>query len=764
MLTSTNTVVVGGGQAGLSVSHYLKRLSVDHVVLEQADKPGEAWRNHRWDSFTLNTPRWQSRLPGVRYGEDDPDGFMPRQEVVAHLDEMAQRLPIRTGARVVAVARDAARGHYVVSIDGGETIRAHNVVIATGLYQTPKIPKLAHNLPAEIKQLHSDNYRNPEQLLPGAVLVVGSAQSGAQIAEELCESGRKVYLATGRAARTPRRYRGKDANWWFAKMGQYDRRVGELPSPKAKFAGKPHISGTRGGHTINLHQFARDGMILLGRLEAVEDGIVKLRDDLHDNLAAADRAEAELVKAVDAYVANAGIVAPEETLPVLRDGFDQEILTRLDLNAAGITNVIWATGYGFDFSMVKLPVVDGDGFPIQTRGVAALPGLFFVGLPWLHTAKSGLIYGLAEDARYVADRIADRVDARDSNVRPALQQSALAGPKPSHAARWVEGVLTLIWWSATSLVLDGFAGYAAGIYPASPPNAPQQAGPQPRREMRRHPAGYGATKKPNMNRTFAMLASAAIAGLLLAAGHAAAGPLPPQVNFVATPASQLRLGMTGDDVIRVMGKVAKETDFVGGSTRTRKLEFTDAIPGQAILSDGKLSRVTLNPFRMEEAALPSRLRQAWPGFASSVVRRALGEPTVRLRHTWFGIEVDQWVFSCPGEVEASVFFRADRVIARAVGRDVPADLFRVDLPSPPQGEGESPPFAPRVGMTETDIKELCGAPLYRVDYVFNGQAASHAVYQTGKQGTFTGFTIVDGVVTEFEDLGRMPDDPSFQGR
>jgi hypothetical protein len=167
---------------------------------------------------------------------------------------------------------------------------------------------------------------------------------------------------------------------------------------------------------------------------------------------------------------------------------------------------------------------------------------------------------------------------------------------------------------------------------------------------------------------------------------------------------------------------------------------------------------------MEEAALPSRLRQAWPGFASSVVRRALGEPTVRLRHTWFGIEVDQWVFSCPGEVEASVFFRADRVIARAVGRDVPADLFRVDLPSPPQGEGESPPFAPRVGMTETDIKELCGAPLYRVDYVFNGQAASHAVYQTGKQGTFTGFTIVDGVVTEFEDLGRMPDDPSFQGR
>lgn len=477
MMTTVNTVVIGGGQAGLSVSHYLKQLSVDHVVLEQADKPGDAWCNHRWDSFTLNTPRWQSRVPGVRYGEDDPDGFMPRQEVVRHLDELAQRLPIRTRARVASVVRDAASGDYVVSIDGCEAIRAHNVVMATGLYQMPKIPQLAHHFPAEIKQLHSDHYRNPDQLLPGAVLVVGSAQSGAQIAEELYESGRTVYLATGRAGRTPRRYRGKDANWWFAKMGQYDRTVSDLPSPKAKFAGKPHISGTKGGHTINLHQFARDGVTLLGRLEAVNDGIVKLKGDLHDNLAAADRAEAELVKAIDAYVAKTGIAAPEETLPVLREGFDQEILTELDLNAAGITNVIWATGYSFDFSIVKLPVVDGDGFPIQTRGVTAFSGLFFVGLPWLHTAKSGLIYGLAEDAHYVADRIADRAHARDNDAHPAVRRPALPEPKRSHATtKWADRVMTLIWWSTLSLVLDGFAGYAAGLPPASPQNAPRQAG------------------------------------------------------------------------------------------------------------------------------------------------------------------------------------------------------------------------------------------------------------------------------------------------
>jgi putative flavoprotein involved in K+ transport len=347
--------------------------------------------------------------------------------------------------------------------------------VATGLYQTPKIPKLAFNFPAAVAQLHSDNYRNPDQLLPGAVLVVGSAQSGAQIAEELYQCGRKVFLATGRAGRTPRRYRGRDANWWFARMGHYDRNVSELPSSKAKFAGKPHISGTKGGHTINLHQFAQDGVTLLGRLEGVENGAVKLGSDLHDNLAAADHAEAEFVKAVDAYVAATGISAPEETLPLLRDGLDQKILTELDLTASGITNVIWATGYSFDFSLVELPVTDHDGFPIQTRGVSAYPGLFFVGLPWLHTAKSGLIYGLAEDARYIADRIAERCAAMEAaSIVPPLDRS-LEPSRSRATTRWADRVMTLIWSSALSQTLDGFAGYAAGIYPTAPQTSPHQA-------------------------------------------------------------------------------------------------------------------------------------------------------------------------------------------------------------------------------------------------------------------------------------------------
>jgi putative flavoprotein involved in K+ transport len=425
MIKTADTVVVGGGQAGLSVSWYLRQLSQDHLVLEQAELPGEAWRNHRWDSFALNTPRWQSCVPGVRYAADDADGFMARREVISHLEELAQQLPVRYSTRVSRIERDEGSGLYLLATESGETIVARNVVVATGLYQTPKIPALSRYFPAHIRQLHSDAYRNPEGLLPGAVLVVGSAQSGAQIAEELYESGRKVYLAVGRAGRTPRRYRGKDANWWSAKLGQYDRNVSELASPQAKFSGKPHISGTKGGHTLNLHKFARDGVTLLGRLQSIGHGIIRLAPDLHANLAAADRAEAEFTAAVDAYVAHKGMRFPEESLPIFRDGFEQPQLAALDLGAAGITNVIWATGYGFDFSMIELPVVDGDGYPIQQRGVTAYPGLFFVGLPWLHTAKSGLIYGLHEDAAYIADQIAMRQRSEAIALQPVQKSTSI---------------------------------------------------------------------------------------------------------------------------------------------------------------------------------------------------------------------------------------------------------------------------------------------------------------------------------------------------
>jgi hypothetical protein len=267
----------------------------------------------------------------------------------------------------------------------------------------------------------------------------------------------------------------------------------------------------------------------------------------------------------------------------------------------------------------------------------------------------------------------------------------------------------------------------------------------------------------NMTRTFKLLASSAIIGLSLAAGHATEAPLPPRVSLVAAPESELYPGMTADDVIRVMGVAARETDFAIGSTQIRKLEFTDAIPSQVILSDGRVSRLTLDPFRVEEAALPAFIRPAWPGFASSAVRRALGEPTAVLHHKFFGIEVDQWIYSRDAEGDASVFFRTDRVIARTVGRDVPADLFQIHLPSPPQPEGEGPIRQPRVGVTKRDVGRLYGAPRFRIDYVRNGQASSREVYDSQSSGTFVAFTFVDDILTEFESLTGMGDVTSFPG-
>jgi putative flavoprotein involved in K+ transport len=407
MTDHVETVIVGGGQAGLAVSYYLGRQGREHVVLEQSDHAASAWRDHRWDSFTLNTPNWQNHMPGAAYDGGDPDGFMSKQEVVAYLERYVERfgLPVRYGSRVAAVEACASGQSYLVTTTRGVSARARNVVVATGLYQRPRIPALGSELPADVRQVHSDAYRSPAELLPGAVLVVGSAQSGCQIAEELYRSGKKVYLAVGRSGRVPRRYRGKDTNWWSERLGFYDRTVDQLPTPRAKFFAKPHISGKDGGHSLNLHQFARDGVVLLGHLEGVDGDRIVLAPDLREHLAAADQFEAAFVKAIDEHIAQAELQAPPEKLPALRDGFAVEVLPSLNLRHAGISNVVWATSYGFDFSMVKLPVLDADGYPLQRRGVTSYPGLYFVGLPWLYNARSGLLCGADQDAAYVARAI-----------------------------------------------------------------------------------------------------------------------------------------------------------------------------------------------------------------------------------------------------------------------------------------------------------------------------------------------------------------------
>jgi putative flavoprotein involved in K+ transport len=315
------------------------------------------------------------------------------------------RLPIRYGVRVSSVEPNGA-GYLVHTNEA--TIKTSNVVIATGLFQKPRIPALSANLPVEIQQLHSSEYRNPAALPAGAVLVVGSAQSGGQIAEELYLSGRKVYLCMSGAGRGPRRYRGQDIVWWMDRAGFTSVTVDKLPSPKDKFASNPLVSGKDGGRTLNPHQFARDGVVLLGRMQGAQGGKITLAPDLKESLAKSDKFQADLLKRIDDYIEKAGLDVPQDTLPELRDGYDAEAITELDVQSAGISSVIWATGYTFDFGLVKLPVLDADGYPIQKRGVTDFPGLYFVGLPWLHTAQSGVFGGVGDDAAAIVADISGR--------------------------------------------------------------------------------------------------------------------------------------------------------------------------------------------------------------------------------------------------------------------------------------------------------------------------------------------------------------------
>lgn len=406
------TLIVGAGQAGLATSYWLTQQERPYLVLEQASRPGYVWHDDRWDSFTFVTPNWMIRLPGAAYQGDAPDGFLPRDEIVAYFARYVTdfRLPIRYGVRVLSVERTGDGRRYRVQT---ETTRyeAINVVVATGAYQHPKIPAFSASLPPEVAHLHSGAYRRPEALAPGAVLVVGSGQSGCQIAEELYQSGRTVYLCAGRAGRMPRRYRGLDAWAWAYLTGAVDHTVSQLHSPQERFEAHPHLSGKGGGHSINLHRFAREGVRLLGHLRDARGGHIALAPDLHESLAAADQAEANFCEAADRYVEQVGLDAPPEALPKLADGYAQEERSELDLSSAEIRTVIWAIGYTFDFGLVKAPLhdlFDATGYPIQAAGVTRFPGLYFVGLPWLRSRGSGLLFGVGNDAAWIAADIARR--------------------------------------------------------------------------------------------------------------------------------------------------------------------------------------------------------------------------------------------------------------------------------------------------------------------------------------------------------------------
>jgi len=394
------TIIVGGGQAGLATSYHLQQLGCGHVIFEAADSPAHVWRDDRWDSFTFVTPNWTIQLPGAHYDGNAPDGFLNKAEILAYFDGYVKKFkfPIQLNTTVTEVA-PIERGYQVTA--NGKTYHAKNVVMATGSFQRPKIPAYSANIPADVLQLHSGHYRNPSQLPAGAVLVVGTGQSGMQIAEELCQSGRTVYLSTGFAPRAPRRYRGREIFSWLKETGFISTPVEKLPSPKARLIGNPQVSGRDGGHSLNLHQFARDGVKLLGHISGAQNGKVTFKPDLKENLAKTDKTEKDILAMIDKYIKSNGINAPHETIPELQDGYTSEEITELDLKAANINTIIWAIGYIADYSLVKLPVIDDDGFPITQRGVTQYPGLYFVGMHWLSARKSAILLGVNEDVESV---------------------------------------------------------------------------------------------------------------------------------------------------------------------------------------------------------------------------------------------------------------------------------------------------------------------------------------------------------------------------
>jgi putative flavoprotein involved in K+ transport len=404
-MDDVDTVVIGAGHAGLATSYELGRRGIPHVVLERG-RPGEVWRSQRWDSFSMVSPNWITQLPGLPHDGDDPDGFLICSEWLTYLDRYVARFgsALRTGVHVSAIRPAPASGRFILDTSDG-AITAANVVVAVGIHQIPRMPAQAADLPAEIFQVHTSAYRNPDALPPGAVLVIGTGQSGSQIAEELYQSGRQVFLSVGRTARLPRRYRGRDHMWWLRQEG---------------FGGVSRVSpasgstntGRDGGRSLNLHRFAHDGVTLLGRLEAVRGACAVFTTDVAQRLADADAMDATFKRAVDAYVLQMALIVPPDDPPAddaLRDGYAAPLIAEIDLQALGITSVIWASGFGCDFSWVRFPVIADDGYPVCQDGVTTVPGLYFVGTRWRGAAPTTFISYVGPEAAHIAQHLADRV-------------------------------------------------------------------------------------------------------------------------------------------------------------------------------------------------------------------------------------------------------------------------------------------------------------------------------------------------------------------
>ncbi|MGI4856214.1 MAG: NAD(P)-binding domain-containing protein [Janthinobacterium lividum] len=445
-------VVIGAGQAGLSISYLLKQQGIAHLVIER-QRVAFAWRAQRWDSFCLVTPNWQCTLPGFPYDGDDPEGFMKKDEIVDYLERYRTHFdpPVVEGVAVRGVranaakggplaagdagggapeasalqadvpeassskdsdpkAGDPATGRYIVDTSHG-VIAADQIVVATGGYHQAVLPAMARTFPASIVQVHSVDYRHPDALPPGAVLVVGTGQSGCQLAEDLHLAGRTVHLCVGDAPRVARRYRGKDVVAWLDEMGYYDLPVDQHPlGAGVRDKTNHYVTGRDGGHDIDLRQFAREGMRLYGRLSGIHDGVAQFDARLAEYLDGADAVSESIKTSIDAFIAQRGIAAPDEAryVPVWEPGAP---VRALDLAGNGITSVLWCVGFHSDYDWLKLPIFDARGYPHHARGVTPAAGLYFLGLPWQYSWGSGRFSGVARDARHLLDAIVTETGA-----------------------------------------------------------------------------------------------------------------------------------------------------------------------------------------------------------------------------------------------------------------------------------------------------------------------------------------------------------------
>jgi putative flavoprotein involved in K+ transport len=400
------TVIMGGGQAGLAMSAVLQRRGREHLVLERK-RVGERWRTERWDSLRFQFPNWSIQLPGYTYPGDDLDGFAHYREIVRVVENYAasNRAPVREHTEVIGLAEDAGgRGFMLSLVDG--SIHTRQVVLATGPFHSPFIPRMSHDVSPSVLQTDPTRYRNPQELPDGAVLVVGSGASGCQIAEELMQAGRRVFLSVSRHRRAPRRFRGQDLYWWLEKLGRFDQAIDTFPY--RRWPPSTVVTGVHGGYDVDVRRMAVDGVIVVGRVVAASEFTVALACNANAILDEADQAYASFLSAAREFVTEAkleGDLVDESRAdpPPLPPALEERDF--LDLDQENITTILWATGYAYDYDWVRVPVFEDGGRPVQNRGVTQVPGMYFLGLHWMHTFKSGLFSGVGSDAEYLAEHM-----------------------------------------------------------------------------------------------------------------------------------------------------------------------------------------------------------------------------------------------------------------------------------------------------------------------------------------------------------------------